>query len=287
MLSVPDPVKMHAYLQCLAGLSVLCPEPGCTGLSRGQSATYYRVVVRSGSLAGVPLGAKYSVYLAMLKGSGQCGQLLPLEDEAEHEETEPEQKHPMGASELFVWTGPKPKRPRARGSGSSAVQAGRQWAEMLCPGFVEQPCVPALQDGDPAESGAASSQDRPASAASARAARVASAVTPEVLLSNRVSIEGSRRIMLEGVYCTYEKRDDLGHQYERLRAKCPHCKGPVQRSWPKRQTASACQADVLPMAYVGYWLSQCKRVDGVVGSHRGWQPSDDEVLAYAIQQQWV
>ena len=93
--------------------------------------------------------------------------------------------------------------------------------------------------------------------------------------------------MLEGVYCTYEKRDDLGHRYERLRAKCPHCKGPVQRSWPKRQTTSACPADVLPMAYVGYWLSQCKRVDGVIGSHRGWQPSDDEVLAYAIQQQWV
>lgn len=36
VLSVPDPVKMHAYLQCLAGLSVLCPEPGCTGLPRGQ-----------------------------------------------------------------------------------------------------------------------------------------------------------------------------------------------------------------------------------------------------------
>ena len=30
VLSVSDPLKMHAYLQCLAGLSVLCPEPGCT-----------------------------------------------------------------------------------------------------------------------------------------------------------------------------------------------------------------------------------------------------------------
>ena len=96
--------------------------------------------------------------------------------------------------------------------------------------------------------------------------------------------------MLEGVYCTYEKRDDVKYKYERVRARCPVCRGKVEKSWPKGRKLAALtaeQAEVYPLAYVGYWLSQCQRTDGVVGSHRGWAPSDTEVFDYAGRQQWM
>ena len=90
---------------------MLYPEPGCNGLRRDQIQTYYRVVVRRGSLDGVPLGAKYSVYLAMMKElARQSGQELPLEDEAEEEEeAEPTRGRIVGARDLVEWV-PEGKR---------------------------------------------------------------------------------------------------------------------------------------------------------------------------------
>ena len=66
---------------------------------------------------------------------------------------------------------------------------------MLCPGFADQPSVPVLLDGAPADNAAASSEDRPVSgpvsAASAGRGNEVSEVSPGELLSDRLSMDGA------------------------------------------------------------------------------------------------
>ena len=114
----------------------------------------------------------------------------------------------------------------------------------------------------------------------------AAAAGGRALLGERLSVEGARRILLEGVYATYEKRDKPGKSYERLRAECSLCKCRISRGWVKNPPASVVPEDVFPLAYVGCWLSRCK-LDGSIGSHRGWQPSVTDVEEDARRCHWL
>ena len=320
-LKVEDPVKMHAYLQCLLGLLELCPAEEGTGMRSDQSCSYYRLVVGRGALAGVPLGAKYKVYCAMLKDCvqpglpGQPG--LALEDAEEEQLEAPVQRRIVVACDLME--DPRRKRPRRQSNAPSTSQApvGRQWDELLCPGLRAQPPPLALQDeagGAPAGgsassvdaapglvngvaavsacsgSGAGSSGDVPAGGSLAGPDRAASLARPQAILGERMSVSGSRKILIEGVWARYEKRDDVTHRYERIVAVCPMCKSQVSKAWPRQSVGapagSLVSAEVYPLAFVGCWLSQCQR-SGVVGSHRGWKPLPVEVGEYAAQRQWV
>ena len=317
-LKATDPVKMHAYLQCLLGLPELCLEEGCTGMRSDQSQTYYRLVVCRGALTGVPLGAKYQVYCAMMKECGQPGQLPPLEDAEEEQPEAPVRGRIVAAADIFE--GPVCKRPRRQSKASSKPQAptGRQWDELLCPGLRAQPPPPPLALQDEASGAQAAGSEggveaargpvggvAPATAAGGAAsssgdAQVSwsvvsldsgvAAASPDAILGERMSVSGSRKILLEGVWAQYEKRDKPGKRYERIGAACGACKGTISKTWsrrPQRSPAdSPVSAELFPLAYVGCWLSQCKR-KGVVGSHRGWKPSAAEVEEYANQRQWV
>ena len=156
---------------------------------------------------------------------------------------------------------------------------------MSAPGLVNGVAALSASSG----SGAGSSGDVPDSLASLPD-RAASLAQPQAILGERWSVSGSRKILIEGVWARYEKRDDVTHRYERIVAVCPMCKSQVSKAWP-RQSAGApagslVSAEVYPLAFVGCWLSQCKR-SGVVGSHRGWKPLPVEVGEYAAQRQWV
>ena len=287
-----------------------------------QSSSYYRLVVGRGALAGVPLGAKYKVYCAMLKDCvqpglpGQPG--LALED-AEEEQLAapvPVRHRIMVACDLME--DPRWKRPRRQSKAPSKSQApaGRQWDELLCPGLRAPPSPLALQDeaggalaGGSASSvdaapglvngvaavsacsgsGAGSSGDVPDSLASLPD-RAASLAQPQAILGERWSVSGSRKILIEGVWARYEKREDVIHRYERIVAVCPACKCPISKAWSRQPVGapagSLVSAEVYPLAFVGCWLSQCQR-SGVVGSHRGWKPLPVEVGEYAAQRQWV
>ena len=114
--------------------------------------------------------------------------------------------------------------------------------------------------------------------------------SPQAMLGERMSVSGSRKILLEGVWAKYEKRDQPGHRYERIGAVCRECKCTVSKTWPRQPKCAPAEslvsAEVFPLAFVGCWLSQCQRL-GVVGGHRGWKPSAAEVGEYASKRQWV
>ena len=79
--SVKDPVRERAYLQCIDGVDELVGAEAPGELRSDQRAAYYRALVVTGQLAGVPLDASDKTYRSIIKS--QPGQLQQLEDEAD------------------------------------------------------------------------------------------------------------------------------------------------------------------------------------------------------------
>ena len=298
--SVQDPVRERAYLQCLDNVSELVGDEAGQ-LRSGQRNAYYRALVATGQLAGVPLGANDTTYRDIIKG--QCGQLGQLEDEAEKAESSDE-------SIVVVVSRPLAARPAKRKAAPAPSKSKRQkrqdWALALCPALGSAgPALPAiapaqlaLTDAPGQPGGAASSSSGLQPQGDAAAGAAAGAAEASRATQQQTLPEKKQHIILEGATVTYEKHGQQGQpgSYERLRAKCPfhpNCHG--QRSFSARFAKQASlPVDLEPYAFIGLWLS--KREDprflpGQDGQqkewHDKWKPDAASIARYAREQGWV
>ena len=134
---VKDPVREKAYLQCLAALPHLLNEFDMEGLRSDQRRSYYSVLLRVDEPSVVLLDAAEQVYLAMLKGVSQHGQLLALEN------AERQDRSSSDEAEDVIILGAKARgpatQPKAKGKPYRLMkrQNVRDWTKLLCPSLAQ------------------------------------------------------------------------------------------------------------------------------------------------------